>query len=249
MARGLKVFGWLVAIVLVVGGLAVWFLASNLDNIAKRAIETVGSDTLGTRVRVNSVSISLADASARVNGLTIANPRGFYADNAFTLDSIEIAIDVNSIGSPEIVLPKILVDQPNLNFEQQGGASNLQTLLDNLQSESSQSSARAEGDADELKLVIKEFRLSGPRASVVHDRLPAPLDLELGDIVLRNIGREGAGVTATSAAKQIMEPILERAMQQGQAKAKEQIEALVRKEIDKQKDKALDTIRDKFKLR
>ena len=249
MARGLKFFGWLIAIVVVVGGLAVWLLASNLDNIAKRAIETVGSDALGTPVRVNSVAISLADASAKVSGLTIANPRGFYAENAFTLDSIEIAIDANSIGSPEIVLPKIVVNQPSLNYEQQGGVSNLQTLLDNLQRGSSQSSARAEAEGDELKLVIKEFRVSGTQASVVHDRLPAPLDLELGDIVLRNIGREGAGVTAASAAQQIMKPLLERAMQAGQAKAEEQIEALVRKEMDKQKDKALDAIRDKLKFR
>ncbi|MDJ0929150.1 MAG: hypothetical protein QNJ73_16045 [Gammaproteobacteria bacterium] len=248
MARGLKVFGWLIAIVLVVGGLAVWFLASNLDNIAKRAIETVGSDTLGTPVRVSSVAISLADASATVGGLTIANPRGFYAENAFTLDSIEIAIDVDSVGSPEIVLSKIIVNQPNLNFEQQGGTSNLQALLDNLQRGTGQSSARAETEANEMKLVIKELRVNDTQASVVHDRLPAPLDLELGDIVLRNIGREGAGVTATAAARQIMEPLLERAMQEGQAKAKEQVEALVRKELDKQKDQALDAIREKFKF-
>ena len=143
----------------------------------------------------------------------------------------------------EIVLPKIIVDQATLNFEQQGSNNNLQTLMDNIDSGSDEP---AGDDTTGIRFVIKEFRLNDAKMTLTHDQLGQEISFTLPDIVLHNIGREGASVTAQEAARQIIEPVINRTMVAGKARAKQEIEALAKKELDKQKDKALDSPRDKL---
>lgn len=246
MSKGLKLVLSIVVGLLIVVALAVWFLASNLDGIVKRVVERVGTDTLGTPVRLAGVNVSLADASATLNGLTIANPPGFDSDNAFTLGSIEVAIDLGATSATEVVLPRIIVDQAQLTYEQQGTRSNLQTLLDNLEKPAGEQPA--EGEEAEVRLVIEEFQLNDAGMTLVATQLAEPLQLKLADVRLQNIGRQGAGATAASAARQILEPILDRAVAAGRQQAQEAIEGRVREEVEKQKDKALESLRDRLKL-
>lgn len=231
----------LVLIVLVV--VAVVFLVSNLDDIVKRVVEQVGSDTMGTEVTLDSAEISLGDANGTLSGLTIANPDGFESANAFQLGAITIGIDPSAFSAEEIVLPQVVVDQAHLTFEQKGDRNNLQTLLDALESGPEET---GEAEEPEATLVIQEFRLSGAKVTVIHDRLDEPLDLTLADIVLKDIGRVGAGETAASAAKQIIEPILDRTVDAAKKRAEDELRQRVEQEVEKQKQDAVDSLKDKL---
>lgn len=246
MSKLIKVLAGATAVLLLIAGVAVWLLVSNLDNIVKRVVEDVGSDTLGTSVSLDSAAVSLGDASAALRGLTIANPRGFDAPYAFELGAIEVSIDPASATTDEIVLPRIVVDQARLSFEQQGASNNLQTLLNKIDSAAGGPGDGTGDAADDLRFVIQEFQLNGAGMTVLHDQLEQPISFVLPDIKLRDIGRKGAGVTAQEAAQQIIEPVLEKTKDAATARARQEIEGMARQALDRQQDKVMDSVRDKL---
>ena len=246
MSKAVRIISIAAVVLVLIIGIAVWLLIANLDSIVKRVVEDVGSDTLGTSVSLSSAAVSLGDASAALRGLTIANPRGFAAPYAFELGAIEVSIDPASATTNEIVLPKIVVDQAKLTFEQQGANNNLQTLLNNIDSAPAEPADDAGDEADDVLLVIREFRLQGAAITLLSDQLEQPISFVLPDIVLRDIGSKGAGVTAQEAARQIIEPVLDRTMDAAKARARQEIEGLAKQELDRQKDRAIDSVRDKL---
>jgi uncharacterized protein involved in outer membrane biogenesis len=247
MSKLVRIVLGIAGVLVVIAGIAVWLLVSNLDSIVRRVVEDVGSATLGTTVSLDSATVSLGDASAVLRGLSIANPRGFDAPHAFQLGAIAVSIDPASATTNEIVLPKIVVDQARLAFEQKGANNNLQTLLNNIDSGAGESGGSGSGDeADDIRLVIREFQLNGAEMTLQHDQLAEPINFTLPDIVLRDIGRVGAGVTAEEAVRQIIDPVLDKAMAAAKVRAKQEIEGLARQELDQQKDKAMDSMRNKL---
>jgi uncharacterized protein involved in outer membrane biogenesis len=247
MSKTVKTISMLVVILIAIIGIATWLLVSNLDSLVKRVVEDVGSDTLGTKVSLSSATVSISDASAVLRGLEIANPDGFEAGNAFELGAIEVSIDPASLSTDTLVLSAIIIDQAKLTFEQQGSQNNLQTLMDNLNSGSGESSDSAGADnEDETLLAIGEFRLNEAGMTLSHDRLEEKISFTLPDIVLHDIGRIDAGVTAEQAARQIITPVIQRSKDAAQDRAKQELEAAARKELDKQTDKALDSMQKKL---
>jgi uncharacterized protein involved in outer membrane biogenesis len=208
---------------LVIVVILLWLLASNLDGIVKRIIEDVGSETLGTNVSLSSVEIKLADASAVLRGLTIANPQGFDTPNAFELGAITITLDPATVTTNEVVMPRIVIDEASLTFEQAGAHNNLKTLLDQLDSGSDAATSGTEAAGDEVLIVIEELQLKGAGMTLVVDKLTEPLSLKLTDITVRDIGRRGAGVTPEEAARQIIKPILKRAEDDAKDRVKDEL--------------------------
>src|SRR5688572_12656680 len=100
-------------IVAAIGG-GLYYLFTNLDHIVKAAIEKYGSQTTQTSVRVDNVKITLASGTAAISGLSIANPKGFDAKNAFSLGTIETGIDIKSIGKQPLIIDKIIIRKPQV---------------------------------------------------------------------------------------------------------------------------------------
>ena len=120
------------AIVVVVFLAAVFFLG-NIDKIVKGALEGVGSELLGVPVKVASVKIELKSGSGQITGLTIANPTGYSAPNAFQMDMIRLGLNLGSLGKQPIVVDELKVVNPVVQLEvKKDGSSNLKTLQDNI---------------------------------------------------------------------------------------------------------------------
>ena len=136
MKKGvLIVVGALVLVVAVI----LWQLAANLDSIVAGVIEDVGSDVLKTEVSVSGVSIDLKGGKAGIAGMTIANPEGYSRANIFEMEGIAVDLDLGSIGEDVLVIDAIEIQNPLTNFEgKSDGGSNMQTLLDNINSGSSE---------------------------------------------------------------------------------------------------------------
>ena len=79
-----------VGVLALIAGIAVFMLVGNLDKIVKGGLETVGSELLGVPVKVASVNIELKTGTGQISGVTIANPAGFPAANAFQMDTIPL---------------------------------------------------------------------------------------------------------------------------------------------------------------
>ena len=216
-------------ILIVVGGiillvaLLVWQLFGNLDKIVAGIIEDTGSEVLKTKVSVYGVAIDLKAGKVGIAGLTVANPAGYSNANLFEMSGIEVDLDLGSVTEDVLVIEAIRVDNPKIVFEgDAGGGSNMQTLLDNIDSAPAGDSSADQGDAK--KIIIERFAFSGGKVKASTELKPGEvMDLRLPAIQMNGIGKAEGGVTADEVAKQIssklVSAVIKEAAKEGVSKA------------------------------
>ncbi|WOJ94748.1 hypothetical protein R0135_06170 [Congregibacter variabilis] len=243
----LKVFGVLVVII----AIGVWFLASNIDDIAKQVIENVGTETLATEVSLDGVKIKLgSESGAALSGLTIANPSGWSSPYAFELGTIGASIAPASLSKEVIEIPRILVEDAHMTFEQKGTKTNLQDILSKLDSGEGTAADEPPAEGADVLIAISELRLVGIGVTAISDQLDEPVTFVLDDIVVRDIGLPTAGATPAEAAKLIIGPVTNTVLKQAKDQVAKVVEQKVRAELEKKKDEATEglkkTIMDKL---
>ena len=142
-------------------------------------IEEVGQDLTEEPVNVERVKIRIGGGSGQITGVTIPNPEGYKAENAFEMDLLRINVGViASLDRPPIVLDELVIDSPTLNLElNDRGGSNLKDIADTVQENSEQPEHEAmdeQSDSDDApkkptriairKLIIKDVTFSLRRA-------------------------------------------------------------------------------------
>lgn len=237
-------------VLLVTIGFGVYYLLSNLDGIVKAAIENYGSQATQTAVRVESVQIVLKDGSGSIRGLTVGNPQGFVAKQAFSLGEISTQINLKSLSEDVIVIEHIIVRAPEVFFElNKAGKNNLDELNRNLASSASESSASSSSDKSsksEPKLIIRKllFVDGNIHASVVP--LNKDYELKLPKIELKNLGGKN-GATPTQIADQVLKVLTDRALDEVKKKGIDQYKVKLEGEINKRLGSEKEKIADKLK--
>lgn len=192
-------------VVVVAVAIILWRVVANLDGIVAGIIENTGSEVLKTKVSVSGVSINLKDGKAGIAGLTVANPQGYSSANIFELNGIEVDLNLGSIGKDVLVIESIRVDNPKIVFEgDEGGGSNMQTLLDNIDSAPSEGGSSGEAQGEAMKMIIEQFEFSGGQVKASTALKPGEaVEIDLPAIRMSGIGKPEGGVTADVVAKQI----------------------------------------------
>ena len=232
-----------ILVLLITIGFGVYYLLSNLDSLVKSAIETYGSEATRTPVRVNNVKIVLQDGSGAIRGLTVGNPKGFAAPQAFSLGEIATQINLKSLSADVPVIEHITIRAPEIFFElNEKGQNNLESLKKNLQSgaSSSSSASSGKGSGSEPKLIIRKLIFSDGN---IHARV-VPLDkdyeLKLPNIQMNDLGGK-TGATPSQIASQALKVLTDRALaeikKQGIDQYKEKLEGEVNKRLDAEKEK------------
>ena len=204
-----------ISAIVVVVVLAVVFLLGNIDRIVKGALEDVGSELLGVPVKVASVKIELKSGSGQITGLTIANPTGYSAPNAFQMDMIRLGLNLGSLGKQPIVVDELKVVNPVVQLEvKEDGSSNLKTLQDNIDKNRvkadkkavKQTSSDATQKGEPVRISIGKLSMSGV---TVHVNAPRqePQTVVIPDIVEDNVGNE-SGLTPGEIGKLIVGRII-----------------------------------------
>ena len=204
-----------ISAIVVVVVLAVVFFLGNIDKIVKGALEGVGSELLGVPVKVASVKIELKSGSGQITGLTIANPTGYSAPNAFQMDMIRLGLNLGSLGKQPIVVDELKVVNPVVQLEvKEDGSSNLKTLQDNIDKNRvkadkkavEQTSSDATQKGDPVRISIGKLSMTGV---TVHVNAPGqePQTVVIPDIVEDNVGNE-SGLTPGEIGKLIVGRII-----------------------------------------
>lgn len=225
-----------VVIVIIIATAGVWFF-TRLDQIVAGVIESEGSAATQTAVRVGDVSIDLRGALASLADLTIANPEGF-GGTAFDLGNFSVQIDPASVTTDTIVLEEVIVSGARLDIIQRGARNNMRELLANLQAGGDEPAADS---GQGKKLIIDRFVLAGASASVSAPDIDEAREIDLPTIQLDGIGRESGGVTGAQAARQVLEPVIERALR---STAVESFRQEAQDKVDEVKDRLLDSLGD-----
>jgi hypothetical protein len=233
----------ILSLLLVVGGAGVVYLTTNMDPIAKRAIESAGTNALGTAVRVDSVSINLTDGSATLSGFTVANPQGFSSQDMIRFDELRVAIDIRSLNSEVIRVNSISSVNPYVFFEMRGTRSNVDAIRERFPPQQTP----ADPDANEPVIAINEIVINGIQGAVQADQLPAPVSVNLGNVSIPPV--QG---TPVELAQQIARPLLTQlARNAGAALTRvtaETIEAELRERAGEVVDEAARSLRERLGL-
>jgi hypothetical protein len=209
-----------------VAAIALYLLVGNLDKILKGAIEGVGTELLGVPVTVTSVDLDLKSGMGQISGISIANPPGYQAVNAFKLDNIRLGLDLSSLRSQPIVIRELNIQSPVVDLEvNEQGSSNMQTLLDNIKQNSAKTDEKAAeeqpsqeetGTTEPVKLSFTTLAITGVTVNGV---VPGqePTQVVLPDIVRENVGgTEGltpaqvGGVLIGDIAAQSLQAVVEK---------------------------------------
>ena len=262
---------FLVILIAVAGG--VYYVLTNLDSLVKQAIETHGSKATQTAVIVENVKIDLANGTAGLSGLTIANPEGYEMPNAFSLGEIRTGIDLNSLQQEPYIIDEITVLAPQVFVEiDEDNKTNLNQLKKNLTAASAtrstkekQAEAPADSSAVEPRLIIRRLTFADGTIEAKAAALQGKeLKVKLPELDMTNLGGS-KGATATELANEILTRLTDRAIEvvkrdiidaelnklKAEAKAKLDAEKAKLKEdadarLKEEEDKAKDKLKDLF---
>jgi len=152
-----------IALFLVLVVIGVTWLLSSLDDIVKRQIETIGTELTATQVQVDGVNITLTEGRGRITGLTVANPKGYATDDAFSMNLLQLGIDLQSVGKSPLVLNELIIDAPVVTLEMnEKGGSNLKEISDNVSANTAAAdkeaaSAQQDAGAEPLRILIRKL--------------------------------------------------------------------------------------------
>ena len=186
------------AVVLVLAGAGgLLWLRANLDSVVQRAIVHYGGQMTQASVVVDKVRIRGADGVGAIEGLQLGNPRGFTAPYAFKVNEVEVTLDVRTLLDDVVVIRRILIDSPDVIYEQAGNTTNFDALQRNIaKALNSGEAATAPSGKPARKLIVEELVIRQANAQAAAPFLVNQrVNVRLPDIVLKNVGRKEGGVT------------------------------------------------------
>lgn len=144
-----------------------------LGTIVKRAITTAVPPVTGTAVTVDNVDLSLLKGHISFDGFSITNPKGFTNPDAFSLGSIVVNFDPQSVLTDKIIINDVTINKTMVDGEiNQNGQINLMILQNNIQNyvNAHTASAKPAGKAQTKKVepakpgkkvIIKKLTIAG----------------------------------------------------------------------------------------
>lgn len=215
-----------VVVLLIVGLLA---LALFLDAAIKRGVETVGPMVTKTDVKLQSASLSLLSGSGKIRGLVVGNPEGFKSPFAISVGSASLAVAPKSLFSDKVVIKSIVVEAPEITYEQSLKGNNLSALQANVNATTGGGSEAAkpkeaapQPSKPAKKLEVDEVLITGGKVHASITELGGKsATLPLPEIRLENLGTGPEGITPAELTSRVLQAVLDGAAKQGASAASE----------------------------
>lgn len=209
MKKAILILAAVLVVILIIGGVAFYWLYSNLDRLVKEAIEDQGSRLTGTQVTLESVALELQQGRGTLTGLRVANPRGFTPGDAISVGRIVLALDLASVQSDPLVLREIELQDVSVLYERnQAGSGNLEIIRDNLTATTAQAEPGAPEATGERRLRIMRLTWN---EGLLTARLPGqedPLQLELPALEMSDVGGP-QGALPKEIGRQVLDRFLQ----------------------------------------
>jgi hypothetical protein len=210
-----------VAALLAIAAIGVYWAYNSLDVIVKVALEHYGPGIAGVSVTVGGVSISPHDGRGSLKGVEIGNPAGFSAPRAARLGEISVVLDPATVRAPIVIVHDITIDSPVITYERGKGGTNLDAIQKNIAAyvgRSAPVSSAGDGStpvADTRhKFVIEKLSIRGAKVTMTTAGLKGQgVSFDIPDIELTDVGKGRGGVTASEAANLVASTLISRISQ------------------------------------
>ena len=187
---------------LIVIGAVVLYL--NLGNVAKALTEKIGSETLGVKVSLAAMDISLQDKKVEVKGLKIANPPGYKKAQSMSVDLIRVVGE--SFSKELLIFDEITVSGTTINMEVAEEGTNLSDLKKNIKPKASAEEKTESGEP--IKVIIRKLTIDdatlNPAVMLISQEM-SPVTMP--DIILTGIGQKTNGVLISEAVAQVLDRV------------------------------------------
>ncbi len=188
-------------VVVAVIGAAVFWLSGNLDGLVKGAIAKYGSAMTQANVSVGAVKIAPADGKGIISNLVIGNPAGFKTAHAMKVSRIEVDIDIASVTMDVIVIRRIAIIAPQVNYELGSAMTNFDAIQKNIASYLGSADNKKKGGT---KLIVEELTIRQAKAQASAAALgEKTVSVALPDITLRNLGKARGGMSPGELGLQV----------------------------------------------
>ena len=202
----------LVILVVVVAGAGYFFL----NQIVQRVVVDAGNEATGTPTSLAGVGLSPLSGSAKLSGFGIGNPEGYGGGDVFGFTDADVAVDTGSLFGDTIVVPRFHIDGATVRVAYAGGKLNVMELLERLQGDAPVDpdvpapDEPADGAAA-TRVIINDLQVRNTRVlgsiEVPGLNEAVELNLVIPDILMKNVGSDGSGVTAKEAMRLVLETV------------------------------------------
>jgi hypothetical protein len=176
----------------------------NLGTLIKKAINNYGPDIINAEVHIGGVQTVLLSGEVHLSDFYLGNPEGFTTPHALKAPSIYVDLNEASLLGNTIVIEKIELIRPEINYEKVRGTDNFKQLIENVKdSENKTGKAdKAVKEKEGKRLIIRDviFRDAGVTltlSGLTGHRVSA----RIRDIHLKDIGDEEGGLPPSEAFK------------------------------------------------
>jgi hypothetical protein len=190
--------GLLIVVIVVVALSIVGIMV--LDGVAQSVIQSKGSEGLGVKLTLESAHVGFFTKESSLKGVTIANPESFLSEKTpmlLTMREAKIEFSVLQMLDKEVIIPNITVTGVVLNLQQQGGTSNIETVINHISADETPEATHPEPPFNIETLTIRDITVIASGKFTVLDK--GPVTAHIKEIVMHNIGTDGDAEVATEA--------------------------------------------------
>lgn len=176
-----------------------------MDTLVKNGIENIGSDIVGTQVKVGRVDAALLAGRLSLFDLSVANPKGFSGQYAVRVKQISVDLSLASLLSDVIRVKRIYIGSPELHYDVGLNGSNIDKLSGHANSSANQSNVPGKPATDKgasSRVVIDQLLIE--HAEVTGSIAVLKTGMKLKRIVLTGIGKQPGGATIAQVVSQVL---------------------------------------------
>lgn len=254
----LKWAGGLLLALVILAAIAFYVALSNINDIVKTAVNTVGTEVVGSEVKLHAADVKLQDGRAELQDLRIANPRGFSNSSFLSVGAVTVDIDPLSLTRDVIVIDEVRLSEIDLLVEQKALTTNVQALLEQLSGDGAESGdasseSATQNQSDPIKLAVKQFTFEQSTVELSTEKW-GDTTIPLPQIKLANLGSAEQGLTPQQLAEAVTQPVLNQVQRQvkdqlkemAKHEAKQKLEEKLTEKLSDSEKEAFDALKSLF---
>ena len=205
---------WLIIAACVVFAVMIIALATlwNLGALIKKTVNTYGPSLTQATVHVEGVRVLLFTGEAQLSNFYLGNPEGFKKPYALKAAAIHLDLNEASLVGNTIIIDKIELIQPEINYEKVWGKDNFKQLLKNVRGYESKppTADRPAAEKEGKKLIIRDVFIRDAEVTLAISAAAGhKISARLQDIHLKGIGEKEDGLPPSEAFKIVLSELYE----------------------------------------
>ena len=194
MKKLIKILLWTIAII--VGLVVVIFLSSPLwlGPIGKSIANKVAPEFTGTDFKIEKMYVNLYLGKFRMEGFRLANPKGYSAEDAVTLDKFSLEMELVPLFENKLHITNIDIIDPYISYVGNDGTNNFDAIVANVKNKlgikeedddkkGDDKQKEKEKDKNGMKVVIDRLHIEGVKFKYgVMPAVPLLIPITLHDL-------------------------------------------------------------------